>query len=86
MFINIDQKYCLIRATQKDQQIIMYYYDHSISNYPICFTSYQSVLIYKLIYLYDGFSILSIFHLLYIAKELYKAELSLYFKQVYIQD
>lgn len=64
----------------------MYYYDDSISGYPVCFTSYQSVSIYKLLYLYNDFSNLSITHLLYIAKELYKAELSLYFKQIYIQD
>nr|YP_009244292.1 hypothetical protein Gvag_079 [Gelidium vagum]AMK96534.1 hypothetical protein Gvag_079 [Gelidium vagum] len=87
MFIHIDQKYCLITAIQEDQQIIMYYYDYSASDYPICFTSYQSsVLIYKLIYLYDDLNTLSIVHLLYLAQELYKAELSLYFKQIYIQD
>nr|YP_009244093.1 hypothetical protein Gele_080 [Gelidium elegans]AMK96335.1 hypothetical protein Gele_080 [Gelidium elegans] len=82
----MDQKYCLIRATQKNRQIIMYYYDKSISGYPVCFISYQSALIYRLLDLYNDSSNLSITHLLYIAKELYKAELSLYFKQVYIQD
>ena len=86
MYMNTQQDYCIIRTISKLDIILMLYYNQSYSNYPTCFTTNSANSTFRLICLCDCFNNLSISHILYLSKELYKAELTVYMKQKYVQD
>nr|YP_009391206.1 hypothetical protein [Dipterocladia arabiensis]ARW59350.1 hypothetical protein [Dipterocladia arabiensis] len=58
----------------------------NIYNYPICFTSNNSDLMVNLLSLHNAINLLSTDHILYLGKEVCKAELSVFCKQSYVQD
>nr|YP_009244494.1 hypothetical protein Gchil_081 [Agarophyton chilense]AMK96736.1 hypothetical protein Gchil_081 [Agarophyton chilense]ASP44631.1 hypothetical protein [Agarophyton chilense]UAD84335.1 hypothetical protein [Agarophyton chilense] len=60
-------------------------YPH-LRDYPICFTSDNYSSIYQLIHQHDYIKLLSIQHIQYISKELYKANLCVLLCQTYIQS
>lgn len=79
---NIDQTYCLVNVSKKDETVILYVYRGC--NYPDCFTASKSIFIYRLISLHNIFYNFSISHLLCIAQELFKAEISLCIRLILI--
>jgi len=89
----MDNFYFLIKRTQLGKIVIytINYRSKSLKkclyyNYPICFTSYQIhnlVLLISFHYLID---VISVKHALYLGKELSKLEISIFTKQIYIQD
>jgi len=91
----MDLFYCLIRVVFH-KKIAIYFvvrkdqFNSSnqccINLYPTCFTAYSANSLIKLLSLHECFSISSIEHLLYLGKELYKAEIALIFNQIYIQE
>ena len=81
----MDQHYSLIQSAESN--IILYlFHNKSLINYPICLISSSSNDIYQLISIHDIFLKLSLCHLLYLAQEVYKAELSSILGQQYIQS
>ena len=86
MYTKKEQNYFIIRAIHDKNVILIFYYNASSSNYPACFTTSSSTLAFRLMCLCDCFNNLSISHLLYLSRELYKAELAIYMKQNYVQD
>nr|YP_009295358.1 hypothetical protein BI108_pgp037 [Dasya binghamiae]AOH77370.1 hypothetical protein [Dasya binghamiae] len=89
----MDKFYCLIRVIKK-KRIELYCFrrlnnidDNSfIYTYPICFTANSFKTITYLFNLHNIINMLSINHILYLGKELFKAELSLFSHQIYIQE
>lgn len=85
----MDCSYFLIRVV-KNFSIELYYYsskkNNYIYNYPICFCANDIHLIIDLLNLHDFINMISSTHLIYLGKELYKAELSIFFNQIYIQE
>ena len=83
----MNDNYCLIRLTE-DLNISLYFFyvKNRFMIYPVCITSNKSEMIYSLMSLHNYFSYLSIGHVAYLGKELYKAELALIFDQEYIQS
>ena len=83
--MKMDIYHCLIRT--RFSYIILYVYNYSyMVTSPICILSNSSITIYKLMNYHDQFLNFSSSHLLYLGRELYKAELSLKLGQQYIQD
>lgn len=78
--------YCIIKTFYEVGIILMVCYNCRYTNYPTYFTVNNCSSAYRLICLYDYFNNLSVSHLLYLSKELYKAEIAIYMKQNYIQD
>nr|YP_009391408.1 hypothetical protein [Platysiphonia delicata]ARW59552.1 hypothetical protein [Platysiphonia delicata] len=85
----MDSSYFLIRVTEKNK-IEVYYIkskkDIFIYNYPICFIGCNIKIIYSIINLYEFSNSLSIVHLLYLGKELFKIEISSFTLQDYVQE
>nr|YP_009732165.1 hypothetical protein [Gracilaria spinulosa]QHS70801.1 hypothetical protein [Gracilaria spinulosa] len=84
----MDFCYCLVKIINNHkiacfilQKNTFYFHD-----YPICLTAYNYSLINKLITQHDYINLLSIQHIQYISKELYKANLCLLLSQNYIQS
>nr|QCI09129.1 hypothetical protein [Inkyuleea mariana] len=87
----MDNFYCLIRViVHKKRKLSLYYFSHNITKqsfiYPICFTASNINVMFKLLSMHNCFNQASIYHILYIGQELYKAELCLAFNQIYIQE
>nr|AOM64551.1 hypothetical protein Riqu_072 [Riquetophycus sp.] len=85
--IEMDNYYCLIRT--KSLNINLYFFScrfDSTNQYPICLTSNSSNKIYELMKYHNKFLNLSLTHLLYLGRELYKAELAIQIGQLYIQN
>nr|QCI04473.1 hypothetical protein [Antithamnion hubbsii] len=91
----MDSFYCLVRIVLHEKIALYcivkkdnfnYWNKSSIYLYPTCFTANSTNNIIKLLSLHDFFSISSFEHALYLGKELYKAEIALIFKQIYIQE
>nr|QVY58435.1 hypothetical protein [Kappaphycus striatus] len=83
----MDSHYCLIQVNiNYGISIYFFYLDKNINQYPICITATSSRVLYYLISLHYYFRYLSVMHYLYLGKELYKAELALYFQQEYVQS
>lgn len=83
----MDNKYCIIQLTNS-AGISLYFFFLSknyANKYPLCLTASRSDTMYYLMSLHKYFIDLSFSHHLYLAKELYKAELALIFKQTYVQ-
>lgn len=55
-------------------------------NYPICFTANNASIMINLLSLHNLIYLLSATHILYLGKEVCKAEFSVFFKQSYVQD
>nr|YP_009395959.1 hypothetical protein [Dasya naccarioides]ARW65145.1 hypothetical protein [Dasya naccarioides] len=85
----MDNGYFLIRVI-KNFSIELYYFssvkNNYIYKYPICFCANDIYLIIDLISLHDLINTISFTHLIYLGKELYKAELSIFYNQIYIQE
>nr|YP_009497928.1 orf83 [Gracilaria changii]ART65192.1 orf83 [Gracilaria changii] len=83
----MESNYCLIQITD-DYKIncLLIKKNMSIYQYPICFTGYNYDLINQLIKQHDCGNSLSISHIKYIFKEVYKANLCLLLNQIYIQS
>lgn len=91
----MDSCYCLVRIIL-NKKLCLYYLSfkssHKISykvktiDYPICFTAQSAENIIKLLSLHAYFDLISINHAFYLGMELYKAELSFFLKQTYIQN
>nr|YP_010195913.1 hypothetical protein LK221_pgp142 [Gracilaria bursa-pastoris]UAD83310.1 hypothetical protein [Gracilaria bursa-pastoris] len=84
----MDSYYCLIKIINNHKiacfilpQNTFYFYD-----YPICLTAYNYSSINQLMIQHDYINLLSIQHIQYISKELYKANLCLLLSQIYIQS
>ena len=91
----MDSFYCLVRIILNKQLSLYYLHFTSSRNftnkiktidYPICFTARSSQNIIKLISLHSCFDLITHNHAFYLGRELYKAELSLFLKQIYIQN
>nr|UAD84134.1 hypothetical protein [Gracilaria changii] len=84
---SMESNYCLIQITDYYKiNCLLIKKNISIQQYPICFTGYNYDLISQLIKQHDYGNSLSISHISYIFKELYKANLCLLLNQVYIQS
>nr|QVY58233.1 hypothetical protein [Eucheuma denticulatum] len=83
----MDKYYCLIQV-KTNYGVSMYFFclNKNMSQYPICISATSSQILYDLISLHYYLHHLSVVHYLYLGKELYKAELALYFQQEYIQS
>ena len=85
----MDNSYFLIRV-MKNFSIELYYFSSIkksyIYNYPICFCANDINLIIDLLSLHDLINLISSTHLIYLGKELYKAQLSIFYNQIYIQE
>nr|YP_009297004.1 hypothetical protein Ceram_071 [Ceramium japonicum]AOM66347.1 hypothetical protein Ceram_071 [Ceramium japonicum] len=91
----MDSFYCLVSIIL-NKKISLYCFKNTHSNYiaqkmtkicyPICFSAKSSKNILKLFSLHSYNNLISINHAFYLGQELYKAELSLFFNQVYIQN
>nr|YP_009293669.1 hypothetical protein Rhodyp_073 [Rhodymenia pseudopalmata]AOM64351.1 hypothetical protein Rhodyp_073 [Rhodymenia pseudopalmata] len=87
----MDKYYCVIRIAS-DQLINLYLWKYNrslrcIGNlYPVCFSGHSADSLHQLIQVHYIHRHLSLIHVFYIAQELYKAELSLFFNQIYIQS
>lgn len=91
----MDSFYCLVRIIL-NKQLSLYYLNRRSSskltykikriNYPICFTAKSAKNMIKLLSLHSYFDLIASNHAFYLGVELYKAELSLFLKQIYIQD
>nr|YP_010985820.1 hypothetical protein RMF00_pgp199 [Grateloupia asiatica]WOL36738.1 hypothetical protein [Grateloupia asiatica] len=89
----MDNFYCLIRL-QKNKVILLFLFESIQSGvenynkkvYPICFTAVSADLMYILLSKHNLLKKFSINHILYIGQELYKAELSILFNQLYVQN
>nr|YP_009732428.1 hypothetical protein [Gracilaria textorii]QHS71004.1 hypothetical protein [Gracilaria textorii] len=84
----MDSCYCLIKIINNHkiacfivQKSAFCFYD-----YPICLTAYNYSSISQLMTQHDCINLLSIQHIQYISKELYKANLCLLLSQTYIQS
>nr|YP_063678.1 hypothetical plastid protein [Gracilaria tenuistipitata var. liui]AAT79753.1 hypothetical plastid protein [Gracilaria tenuistipitata var. liui] len=83
----MDSYYCLIQIQYKYKIVcFLLKKNPNLHNYPICFTSDNYHLIYQLIHQHDYIKLLSIEHIQYISKELYKANLCVLLRQTYIQS
>lgn len=91
----MDSCYCLVRIIL-NKKLSLYYLNFKSSckisykvkkiDYPICFTAKSAENILKLLSLHSYFDLISINHAFYLGIEVYKAELSLFLKQIYIQN
>lgn len=87
----MDNLYFLIRVSS-NQLIELYCIKYSLNNlnynyiYPICFTASTSKNILYLLNFHKLVNYISIYHALYLGRELYKAEIALFTKQKYIQE
>lgn len=87
----MDDYYCLIRVFNSNM-ITLYLFKASQQSkknkllYPICFSAYSTHLLYRLITTHQIFHNLSLIHIFYISQEVYKAELSIFFNQQYVQS
>nr|YP_010904238.1 hypothetical protein REQ04_pgp138 [Catenella fusiformis]WCH57489.1 hypothetical protein [Catenella fusiformis] len=83
----MDNSYCIIQLTSNTNISLYSFFlsKNRTNNYPLCLTASTAEAIYYLMSLHKYFAYLSFSHHLYLAKELYKAELALIFKQIYIQ-
>nr|YP_010196736.1 hypothetical protein LKZ11_pgp143 [Gracilaria cliftonii]UAD84540.1 hypothetical protein [Gracilaria cliftonii] len=83
----MDSHYCLIKVTSHNKIIcLLIKKNPCICEYPICFTASNYNLVNKLINQHHYSNLLSISHIQYISKELYKANLCLLLNQIYIQS
>nr|YP_010986024.1 hypothetical protein NDC12_pgp194 [Polyopes affinis]WOL36942.1 hypothetical protein [Polyopes affinis] len=86
----MDDYYCSIRLYENKSITLFLFHNNIISykvnTYPICFTASSISLIHMLLSKHHYFKSFSVNHILYIGQELYKAELSLMFDQVYVQN
>lgn len=83
--INMDSYYCLIKLKSSSAIVMYLFHNHNLLKYPLCIISDSSNVMHQLINSHDIFMQLSVSHILYLGQELYKAEVSLQFKQHYIQ-
>lgn len=87
----MDKFYCLILINKTDNSNIelrFLQYDYSILfyNYPICFTASNASVMFALLFKNGILQHFSSAHLLYLGKELFKAEISFLLQQKYIQE
>jgi len=90
----MDNFYCLIKIINNTEKIEIYCFRHFIkisdnktfNSYPLCFTAYDFNSIFLLLSLHYLLNLLSLPHILYLGKELFKAELALFSEQIYIQE
>nr|YP_009295713.1 conserved hypothetical plastid protein [Mastocarpus papillatus]AOL58197.1 conserved hypothetical plastid protein [Mastocarpus papillatus] len=83
----MDNCYCLIRLVfRKHISLYCFQQKSQTFNYPICFTAYNTDILFKLIFVYVVAKNISLSHCLYLGRELYKAELCLILGQEYIQN
>lgn len=88
----INSNYILIHVAN-NQNVELYYfsYNHRLStvyNYPICFVVCVRKIdqLFILLSLFNQINCLSTRHKLYLGKEIYKAKISTFANQIYIQD
>nr|YP_009237725.1 hypothetical protein [Gracilariopsis lemaneiformis]YP_009294670.1 hypothetical protein Gch_071 [Gracilariopsis chorda]AJO68552.1 hypothetical protein [Gracilariopsis lemaneiformis]AML79823.1 hypothetical protein [Gracilariopsis lemaneiformis]AOM66930.1 hypothetical protein Gch_071 [Gracilariopsis chorda] len=66
--------------------LFFYNKKYHFNNYPICFTAKNDSIMYILMAQHDLIKLLSLNHIFYISKEIYKAHLCLSLNQFYIQS
>nr|YP_009511220.1 hypothetical protein [Gracilariopsis longissima]AXI97097.1 hypothetical protein [Gracilariopsis longissima] len=66
--------------------LFVYNTKSNFSDYPICFTAKNDTIMYSLMIQHDLIQLLSLNHIFYISKEIYKANLCLLLNQFYIQS
>nr|YP_009019686.1 hypothetical protein [Gracilaria salicornia]AHH24654.1 hypothetical protein [Gracilaria salicornia] len=84
----MDSSYCLIQIVDHYKIVCCFFQKTNCycCDYPICFTAYNYGSINKLMTQHNYIYLLSIQHIQYISKELYKANLCLLLSQNYIQN
>nr|UAD87777.1 hypothetical protein [Gracilaria textorii] len=84
----MDSYYCLIKIINNHKIACFIFQEKNcyFRNYPICLTAYNYSAINQLMAQHDCMNLLSIQHIQYISKELYKANLCLLLSQTYIQS
>lgn len=96
----MDSIYCLIKIKYNQYIELRIYSPNDLSankktsstrliykySYPLCFTASNSKILFILLSYYNRLNVLSYSHLLYLGKEIYKAEVALQLGQVYIQE
>lgn len=80
----MDDYYCLVKLTVS-HYLVVSIFNNNYASYPICLFANSSHLLYQLIVAHDVHQNISIGHCLYLARELYKAELAMQLDQLYIQ-
>ena len=89
-FDTMNNYYCLIRLFNNTivlNLIKINNYDiDTKKTFPICFSASSASILYRLIALHKEFYSLPLSHILYISQELYKAEMTIFFNQQYIQS
>nr|YP_010199359.1 hypothetical protein LK036_pgp148 [Gracilariopsis tenuifrons]UAD89217.1 hypothetical protein [Gracilariopsis tenuifrons] len=86
---NMDAFYCSIKIVSNYKiicSLFVYNKKGDFYNYPICFTAKNDNIMYSLMIQHDLIQLLSLNHIFYISKEVYKANLCLLLNQFYIQS
>nr|YP_009500314.1 hypothetical protein [Gracilariopsis heteroclada]AXE43476.1 hypothetical protein [Gracilariopsis heteroclada] len=85
----MDIFYFSIRIVSNYKIICSLFFDNKqyyFNNYPICFTAKNDTIMYNLMAQHDLVKLLSLNHIFYLSKEIYKANLCLLLNQCYIQS
>nr|YP_010198165.1 hypothetical protein LK226_pgp141 [Gracilaria ornata]UAD86581.1 hypothetical protein [Gracilaria ornata] len=88
MIYCMDSCYCIIKIINNHKIACFIFRKKTVyfHDYPICLTAYNYSSINQLMIQHDYINLLSIQHIQYISKELYKANLCLLLSQTYIQS
>ncbi|KAI0556339.1 hypothetical protein FGB62_c77 (chloroplast) [Gracilaria domingensis] len=85
---SMDSSYCIIKIINHHTIACFVFRNNNLNfcSYPICLTAYDYTSINQLMTQHECINLLSIQHIQYISKELYKANLCLLLSQNYTQS